>query len=64
MYLLSFSGKLATWPIFAKKLSKQSVSHNLTTSQGIWPETTPVDAENLTGLNYVDLDVLQNLLVW
>ena len=50
--LLSFSGKLATWPFLTEKPSKQSGSHKLTTSRCIAPEIIPDDAENQAGWDH------------
>jgi hypothetical protein len=37
---------------FLKKLSQQSVSHNLTMSQHILPEIIPDDVKNLAGCHH------------
>ena len=64
--LLSFSGRLATWPFLVKKLSQQYISHNLTMSQCISSETIPNDMENLTSCItwiYTYYNLVQKLLV-
>ena len=50
--LTVFFRQLAIWPFLIKKLSQQSISHNLTMSQHISQEMIPENTENLTGYHH------------